>query len=276
MKQACGWLLLVAALAACDEATTNLVIGASSAQKDASPQQPLDAATAGDAAPGATTDAASPPPVRCGTGPCACDDGIDNDGDGLRDGLDPECTGPFDDNEQTFATGLPLGGARCRDCFWDDNAGSGDDQCRYPAECLEGKSPAGNGSCSSCEVAPACVEHCKARTPNGCDCFGCCEVRRADGSSLQIALSDSCSLAKLDDVAECPRCVQNTACMNPCGRCELCAGRTPADLPADCGTTAPDAGVIYSCDDGETPCSATSPCVELDYCQQGCCLPTVF
>ncbi len=32
---------------------------------------------------------------------------MDNDGDGLVDGFDPECTGPFDDDEATFATGIP-------------------------------------------------------------------------------------------------------------------------------------------------------------------------
>ena len=43
----------------------------------------------------------------CGDVPCACSDGMDNDGDGLVDGFDPECTGPFDDDEATFATGIP-------------------------------------------------------------------------------------------------------------------------------------------------------------------------
>src|SRR5688572_6561790 len=41
----------------------------------------------------------------CG-GDCVCDNGLDDDEDGLIDGLDPECTGPFDNDEGTFATGI--------------------------------------------------------------------------------------------------------------------------------------------------------------------------
>ncbi len=45
--------------------------------------------------------------ARCGTHVCACDDGLDNDGEGLMDGVDPESTGPYDDDESSFATGIP-------------------------------------------------------------------------------------------------------------------------------------------------------------------------
>ena len=45
--------------------------------------------------------------VLCGSSPCACSDGLDNDGDGLVDGFDPECTSPFDNDEGSFATGIP-------------------------------------------------------------------------------------------------------------------------------------------------------------------------
>src|SRR5690606_33835333 len=45
--------------------------------------------------------------VLCGSTPCACSDGQDNDGDGVADGFDSECTGPFDHDEGSFATGIP-------------------------------------------------------------------------------------------------------------------------------------------------------------------------
>src|SRR5262245_12316464 len=40
-------------------------------------------------------------------GPYQCSDCFDNDGDGKADGFDPECSGPNDDREDSFATGLP-------------------------------------------------------------------------------------------------------------------------------------------------------------------------
>jgi hypothetical protein len=215
-------------------------------------------------------DAAPHVAARCGKQACACDNGLDDDGDGLLDGLDPECTAAFDDDEASFATGLPnkLGG--CRDCFWDDNAGNGDDDCRYPAECLTGAAPNGNGSCSSCTVSAKCIDSCAARTPNGCDCFGCCEVARETGERVFIQLVADCQLARLDDLTSCPRCVQNTTCANGCGRCELCLGKTESALPADCKT---DTGSRnYSCEDGLRTCGSSADCRSSEYCQLGCCL----
>jgi hypothetical protein len=258
-------------LAACSEATTQVArdalkkgaAGSSSAPRDAS----VDAAVR-------TTDAAVQTAVLCGDHTCACSDGKDNDGDALSDGFDPECTGPIDDDEASFATGAPVGGGPCRGCFWDSNAGRGND-CRYPVECLQSQLAIGKGACASCQVSQLCVEHCKVRAPNGCDCFGCCEVTRGDGSTLLVALNDACSLAKLDDEQACPRCVQNPGCLNQCGRCELCPGRTPKDLPADCGTASTEPGRRYVCDEGQPVCSATTGCPPGAYCQLGCCLYVV-
>ena len=39
-------------------------------------------------------------------GSVQCSDCIDNDGDGKIDGFDPECAGPNDNREDSFATGL--------------------------------------------------------------------------------------------------------------------------------------------------------------------------
>ena len=55
--------------------------------------------------------------------------------------------------------------------------------------------------------------------------------------------------------------------MNTCGECELCAGKTVDDLPAECGATP-------TCD-GAPACSQSSDCDGSAYCQQGCCLPIV-
>ncbi len=207
--------------------------------------------------------------VYCGARPCVCANGLDDDGDGLVDGLDPECTGPYDADEATFATGAP-GTDRalsCRDCFFDDNAGFGDDGCRYPAECLTDVTSAPSGCASSCEPSASCVNACLPRTPNGCDCFGCCEVRAA-GRVLSIQLNDACSIADVGDATKCPRCTPHPACKNDCGECEMCPGKTLDDLPAVCART-------FTCDTGDA-CAPEKPCPELTYCQQGCCVPIVL
>jgi hypothetical protein len=205
--------------------------------------------------------------ARCGNRACACDDGLDNDGDGLIDGLDPECTGALDEDEATFATGKASKAKNCRDCFWDEDQGTGNDACRYPSACLRGEEPTGNGNCSSCQVAQQCLDTCAARTPNGCDCFGCCEISRANGVTVSIELGERCSLDKLDDTAACPRCTQSTQCRNACGRCELCPGRSLRDLPADCRARTPP----NQCDEGQPVCAASSDCTTDQYCQLGCC-----
>jgi hypothetical protein len=229
-----------------------------------------------DAAPSdaSSRDAASPPrspdaalPARCGKSACACDDGVDNDGDGLIDGLDPECTGALDEDEASFATGKAPKAKKCRDCFWDENTGNGNDSCRYPSECLLGEAPSGNGSCGSCDVSQKCLDTCAARTPSGCDCFGCCEVSRRDGSKVAIELSETCSLDTIDDPAKCPPCIQSPQCRNPCGRCELCPGLTLRDLPADCRTRIP----ANQCDELQPVCTTSADCTTDQYCQLGCC-----
>ena len=265
-------LVVCSALVACSTVHENLVGDADSGKPNAadSGSTTRDAGKApGTIDSGTLPDSGPSTGARCGKRACACDDGADNDTDNLPDGLDPECTGAYDDDESSFATGQPNKQSQCRDCFWDDNSGSGDDGCRYPAECLTGTQTSGRGNCDSCEPTAGCIERCQARTPNGCDCFGCCEVVRPDGLHVFVELTESCNLQRLDDLASCPRCVQNTACVNPCGRCELCLGKTVADLPRDCSGSS---GPGYACEDGLSVCGAQSPCRTGLYCQQGCCL----
>jgi hypothetical protein len=270
-----AWLACVLGLCACTVTRTNLVSDldaatdakASGRAPEAELGSPAQAPDAGLAA----ADAGHVPSARCGKAPCACDDGIDNDGDGLIDGFDPECTGSFDNDEGSFGIGKPQRHGNCRECYWDDAVGLGHG-CRYPSECLRGQAPPSNGACTSCSVSQSCIDSCLDRTPNGCDCFGCCEIARADGSEVFIELTDSCSLQKLDDEKACPRCVQNTQCQNPCGRCELCLGRTKASqLPADCAASGGNAPA-FTCDQGETVCASSAECPGMRYCQLGCCL----
>lgn len=200
---------------------------------------------------------------------CACSNGVDDDGDGLIDGLDPECTGPYDNDEGSFATGIP-GDNRdpiWQDCFYDGNSGAGDDGCRYHTGCLTGERESTDPTCT---VTQSCLDFCRARTPNGCDCFGCCDVTLEDGSSIQVAIGERCSLDNIEDESACPRCVQSVDCQNDCGTCELCPGRTLEDLPPEC--TPEDGGTpMYTCDDGVT-CSSDADCTATEFCSLGCCL----
>ncbi|MDB4975856.1 MAG: hypothetical protein JWN48_4197 [Myxococcaceae bacterium] len=207
----------------------------------------------------------------CGEAPCACSNGRDDDLDGLIDGFDPECTSPTDQFEDSFATGVHGEDqtTKCQDCFFDDNSGGGDDGCARAHSCaLDGTSSSGTGGCKQCEVEPLCATRCEPLVPNGCDCFGCCAVFRG-GIETHILLSESCSVRALGDPTKCTPCLQALDCLNPCGRCELCPGRGPGELPSDCRQ--PAGGPGYSCDEAAL-CESTDDCTPGHYCQQGCCL----
>jgi hypothetical protein len=223
------------------------------------------------------------------TGTTQCSDGKDNDGDGLADGFDPECTGPGDNDESSFATGIPGDNRdpKWQDCFFDGNSGAGDDRCRYATGCLTGDLAPTD---KNCKLAQACIDFCAPLVPNGCDCFGCCSVQLPDGSSVDIETTSTCSLDKIDDPKACTKCVKSVACGNTCGHCELCPGKTVADLPADCTPTmgsggagsgdtggAPGSGTgggpSYTCDNGEQVCGTGLPdCGINTYCSLGCCI----
>jgi hypothetical protein len=221
------------------------------------------------------------------TGTTQCSDGKDNDGDGLIDGFDPECTGPGDNDEGSFATGIPGDNRdpKWQDCFFDGNSGAGDDGCRYATGCLTGELKPDD---KNCKLSAACIEFCAPLVPNGCDCFGCCTVQLPGGDTVDIETSSTCSVAKIDDAKACTRCVKADACGNTCGHCELCPGKTIADLPADCAPTgaggagsgtgeggAPGTagGPSYTCDGGEQVCGTGLPGCAIDYyCSLGCCI----
>jgi hypothetical protein len=231
----------------------------------------------------------------CGDAGCVCSNGIDDDEDGLADGFDPECTGPYDNDESSFATGIPGDNRdpKWQDCFFDGNSGAGDDGCRYRTECLTGEL---DQTDKDCTLTQACIDFCAPRTPNGCDCFGCCTVTLADGDTIDIMTGADCSVDKAEDAAACPVCTKSAQCENTCGRCELCPGKTVEDIPDDCtppptgtggtsgtggssstggsngtGGTPPDPG--YSCEGGLQVCGDGLPgCPVGRYCSFGCCL----
>ena len=177
-------------------------------------------------------------------GSAQCSDGIDNDGDGKIDYDDPECVGPLDNDESSFATGIPGDNmdACKQDCFFDGNSGVGDDHCDWQLKCdptsVEQQVPV-RPAVRDVSTRPsarrrrsqsqACINFCRKLVPNGCDCFGCCVV---PGAPTPIRLAATCTAADFGNPAKCPPCTQVTQCSNPCEHCEICIGKPT--LPADC------------------------------------------
>lgn len=245
-----------------------------------------------------------------GTGPCvpvvcvnqtyACADCIDNDNDGLVDSADPDCLGPCHNSESAFDLHIPGGdNAPCKkDCYYDQNSGSGNDDCYWDHRCdpLEPSlvpegctcNPDGNGGC----VPPAsadcpdpqsttCHDTCGPLTPNGCDCFGCCELPAGSGTYVYIGTENvingtdtpTCTLAVMSDTTLCHPCTPVGDCLNDCGHCELCLGKTelPPDCLSDAGTGG--SGGNSQCPPGIQPCglAGQEPCFVGSYCITGCC-----
>ncbi len=212
-------------------------------------------------------------PIDCGGAVYACGDGEDNDGDGHVDLADPECTGPCDDDEATFQTGLPGDNMDCKqDCFFDGNSGQGDDGCIWDLRC-DPENPGANINCeytggNNCNNQPAnqdpeCVMFCEQFVPPGCDCFGCCEVQTDEGA-VHIFLNSGPDCA-LDNLDACQTCTSQIGdCGVPCvpDTCQVCFGESE-----------PPEG----CDDNECvigdPCDDVSDCAQDYYCLLGCCYP---
>jgi hypothetical protein len=226
-------------------------------------------------------------PVTCGGNtPYACGNCLDDDTDGFADASDPECLGPCDDSERELYSGTETSvTGSCRiDCYFDRNAGSGDDGCSWSYSCDPGSvgpeyPPTGSPMClhdpalaacnpDSVELT-ACRAGCLPLTPNGCDCFGCCELPAGSGSfvwlgSPQIAQAH-CEIGSSTDRDACRPCTPAPSCHNTCEECELCVGKSA--LPAQCSGAAACPEGVRSCD----PQSGAG-CSPLEYCITGCCV----
>lgn len=229
--------------------------------------------------------------VSCAGAVFACGDGADNDGDGLIDADDPDCLSPCQDSESSFSRGRPEAGElTCTlDCYFDADVGSGNDQCRWSHRCDSNGvapdfHPAGNAcaydpatlvagqSCTDMSAAqsPTCQETCGPVTPNGCDCFGCCELPAGSGTFVYLGSQDaqgnsSCDLDGALDPSRCRPCQPVPSCLNPCEECELCVGKPT--LPDGCGDVEP------SCPAGIEACGPPPlpTCADGTYCVTGCC-----
>lgn len=227
----------------------------------------------------------------------ACGDLLDNDDDGLIDYQDPDCLGPCDDTEDHYHPKLPgWTGDACRtDCFWDNGNGPGNDDCYWDHHCdplsvspsfyPEGEACAydqaytipGGPNCTDAFAAQSdqCLNYCAPLTPNGCDCFGCCELPAGGGNYVWLGSYDTntdptCTLADVADTSKCQPCTPVPSCNNGCAPCEYCLGKT--ELPPECFE--PDGGTPEQCPPELQACGGPNqdPCPTGTYCITGCCV----
>lgn len=227
-----------------------------------------------------------------------CGDCIDNDGDSLIDSMDDECLGPCDNTEDSYYGGIPgQNNSPCRqDCYFDKDTGPGNDECYWshgcdPLSVASAFPPSGDeicaydpatavpgtsASCADLESSQldACRSYCEPLTPNGCDCFGCCELPAGSGQYVWLGSTHagvgSCDLSTLADATKCKPCTPVPSCMNGCGPCEVCIGK-PA-LEPECEPQ--DGGTDEQCPDGLQPCGQPGQkrCEAGEYCITGCCI----
>lgn len=237
-----------------------------------------------------------------------CSDCVDNDQDGKIDGFDPECTGPNDDREDSFATGIPGDNidATMQDCFFDGNSGAGNDGCNQHACCLlqaGGATPATNDDEAACAMlVPAanakkykradcyapfgntpvpdkCKMTCGPLAPPGCDCFGCCTICDAQGCEdivLNPAVSPTCDQSNIHDFG--PDGVEGTA-DDPCKRCTktdcgntTCGDETCVLCPGQDPTTLPQSCTGATCPPDIMQCGNDGSCPDGTWCSSGCCI----
>jgi len=241
-----------------------------------------------------------------------CGDLIDNDKDGLLDSVDPDCLGPCDNTEDSYFPDLPSNtNNSCKlDCYWDAGDGSGDDDCYWSHECdtnnvdpnyyptpwvgdnceyigeVTNINPPGQ-TCGALYTTQSaeCLGFCGPLTPNGCDCFGCCELPAQSGSYIFVgsvgANEDTvCTIAEAGNPDVCHPCRPVAACLNDCDPCEVCVGQPEPGPECDPGGEGGNGagggggGGGEQCADGVQPCglSGQDPCPGGYFCITGCCI----
>ncbi len=282
----CAALLALLTAYAC---STDVQVG----YDNAAPGAGGSAAGAGESSAGSSTGgaggAAPCVPTKCRDMVFQCGNCQDDDQDGRIDALDPDCLGPCDDSEDTFFRPTQGDDGCPQDCYFDKNAGFGNDRCLWSHACdpesvAPDYPPSGDAACvynadtkvqnKSCAdlratQAATCLESCLPLTPNGCDCFGCCELpahknefvwlgTHASGSSVGTCNSDSVASG-----VGCASCTPVLSCFNPCEGCEVCVGEV-----------APRPGCDEDlCDADSEPCGPNAECPATFYCITGCCVP---
>lgn len=249
------------------------------------------------------------------TGP-QCSNCVDDDGDSKIDGFDPECSGPLDRLEDSFATGIPGDNmdATYQDCFFDGDSGGGNDGCSTHVCCLlqaanvqacMALAPGSNYSkydknkCyqpwGNVPVPSKCSMNCGPLAPPGCDCFGCCTVCNG-GTCADIvinpAVSPTCDQTNIGDLGAdgvvsaddpCKRCVKNESCggTTECAydgvSCTPCPGQ--CDANGTCNPPLPAAcNMMTACPAGYTECDAANmnACPAGTYCSSGCCVGIIL
>jgi len=223
-----------------------------------------------------------------------CGDCVDNDLDGLVDSADPECTGACDSTEDTFYS-LPIDSLPCSvDCYFDQDNGAGNDDCHWNHRCdphevpphyypntMEGaycaydpsaNLPDTNKSCDELYAMQSleCHDYYMPLVPNGCDCFGCCELPAGSDNWVYLGSFGTqeivyCTLEWTNYPSICQPCMPVPSCLNDCETCELCIGKST--LPPECAEP--------SCPSDRQRCAegCEPRCPEGQYCVTGCCAP---
>lgn len=227
-------------------------------------------------------------PTTCNGQIYLCGNCIDDDGDCGIDSNDSDCWGPCHNNESGWSGEVPgqQNQSECvtMDCYFDQNSGAGNDDCYWSHTCdpLEPTGctydpnyniPGPPPSCGTLQMTQSaiCLDYCGPLVPNGCDCFGCCDVQVGmDVYTVYLGTYDAdgngtCNLGAVADPVLCNPCTQVDACLNSCEACELCLGQE--ELPPECEQQECPAGLQACGLPGQDPCPEGQACVT------GCCVP---
>lgn len=226
----------------------------------------------------------------------------------------PACTQDcYFDQDSGSGSGRVDGGGGNDDCNWDHRCDPLSVSPKYPPEgdpaCAFDIGTNTPGTSDSCGRVPgstgqtpgmydrqsaACLNFCKPLTPNGCDCFGCCNLPAGSNQFVwlgsEVDGQGSCTKADVNNPDKCRPCTPVAGCMNTCERCELCLGKET--LPADCSPQPPDGGSAGAagtagtggtggtgtcaqiCPAGAQKCgNGCAACAPGYFCLTGCCIP---